>query len=276
MRTRGAFGALFAASRALVTGAAERWHDALAEWAIPDEILAQATQSPWEFPPGHFGAPEVPAASPSRERALDCLAAGGSVLDVGCGGGAAALALAPPAAHVTGVDSQASMLVAFLGEARRRGVDAQAIEGSWPDAARRAPTCDVVVCHHVVYNVGDVVPFVRALTDRARRRVVLELSARHPLANLSPAWEHFWGLARPESPTAADFLAVLSEMGVSAHSNEWRRPARSPASLAERARTARVRLCLPASRDGDVADFLSTHDGDSQRGTVTVWWDVTD
>ena len=34
-----------------MTAAARRWADQLAAWAIPDEILATAPESPWSLPP---------------------------------------------------------------------------------------------------------------------------------------------------------------------------------------------------------------------------------
>lgn len=85
--------------------AAERWSRDLADWRIPDEILTAAPQSPWIHPVELFRAPDEPVPdSPSHARARQRLDAGGSVLDIGCGGGRAAFAVAPPAAVVTGVD----------------------------------------------------------------------------------------------------------------------------------------------------------------------------
>jgi len=64
-----------------------------------------------------------------------------------------------------------------------------------------------VTCHHVLYNVAELGPFVTALTSHARRLVVVELTARHPLTALNPLWERFHGLVRPNVPTACDALA---------------------------------------------------------------------
>ncbi len=180
--------------------AAERWRASLARWAIPDEILALAPESPWIHPPELFGVPDVIEESPSHERAREALPDGGTVLDVGCGGGVAAFALTPPAAHVIGVDQQPRMLEMFRAAATQRGVACETIEGSWPEAAADAPRADVVTGHHVAYNVGDIVPFLRAMDHHARRRVVLELPDRHPLSSMNGAWRHFWNLERPDVP----------------------------------------------------------------------------
>ena len=185
---------------AAMTTAAQRWREDLAAWAIPDEILAQAPESPWIHPVAMFAAADEIPDSPSHRLARSALAAGGSVLDVGSGGGRAAFALVPPAAAVVGVDHQAGMLAEFAAAAEARGVDHVEVIGDWPAVERAAPLCDVVVCHHVVYNVADIVPFVRALSAHARRRVVLELPVRHPLSGMSPLWHRFWGLERPVPP----------------------------------------------------------------------------
>ena len=44
----------------------------------------------------------------------------------------------------------------------------------WPDVASQAPPADVVVSSHVLYNVPDIGPFLVALHEHARRRVVVE------------------------------------------------------------------------------------------------------
>src|SRR2546430_17593255 len=89
---------------------AERWANALAEWAIPPEILARAPVSPWEFPPGVLERRADRAATPrtpSDRVAAAALPAAGAVLDVGCGAGAASLPLAGGASLPAGVDVDA-------------------------------------------------------------------------------------------------------------------------------------------------------------------------
>jgi SAM-dependent methyltransferase len=259
--------------------AAERWARDLAAWRIPDEILTAAPQSPWIHPVELFRAPDEPVPdSPSHARARERLEAGGSVLDVGSGGGRAAFAVAPPAAVVTGVDHQQGMLDTFAEAAGRRGLQHAEILGDWPDVADRTPTTDVVVCHHVVYNVADLVPFVAALDAHAQRRVVLELPRQHPLASMAPLWRHFWNLERPDGPTASDALAVIREAGLNAQLQEWDEDPATRAlpglPMAQQAEFMRIRLCLTADRDAELAEVMAATPPTPRR-LATIWWDVT-
>jgi SAM-dependent methyltransferase len=252
--------------------AADRWRDELAAWAIPPEILAAAPEPPWGFPVELFRADERAVDTPSRRRALEALPDGGSVLDVGCGGGVASFALVPPAARVTGVDSSPAMLEEYAATAARHGVAHDEVEGTWPDVADRVAPHDVVVCHHVVYNVPDLAAFAAALTAHARHRVVVECTARHPLTATGPLWSHFHGIERPSGPTAELALAVLSDAGIHPQHELWQRPRRDvPRDV--HVRLNRRRLCLPASADDEIdrvmgPDLLP-------RDVVTMWWDVT-
>ena len=255
-------------------GAASEWRRALEAWAIPAEILAQAPESPWIHPPALFDVPDGIEESPSHQRARDALEIEGSVLDVGCGGGIAAFALTPPAARVVGVDHDDEMLEMFTRNARRRGVEVETYLGLWPDVAAAVPRCDVVTAHHVVYNVADIGPFLEQLSSHATRRVVIEMPQRHPLSSLSAAWEHFWGLERPTTPTSDDLLAVLGEMGVTLRSEDFVGSLRNAPDLESAARFARIRLCLPTSREDEVRSFLRDNPPPVDRPLTSIWWDV--
>lgn len=254
--------------------AATRWRAALDAWALPREILAQAPESPWIHPPVLFQIPDVIEDSPSHRRAREVLGANARVLDVGCGGGIAAFALTPPATSVVGVDHQGEMLAMFRDNAVARGVDVDTVEGFWPGVADEVARADVVVCHHVAYNVADIVPFLSALHEHATRRVVLELPDHHPLTSLSSAWEHFWGLERPSEPTPDDLLDVLDEMGITATRERWRGAMRTERDLTQAAHFTRVRLCLAPEREGEVYDFLAAQTPANERELSTIWWNV--
>jgi SAM-dependent methyltransferase len=261
----------------MTADAAQRWREDLDSWAIPPEILAAAPESPWGCPPGLFtrAAQEAldkqpGAPTPSMRRALEALQDGGSVLDVGAGGGAASLPLCPPATTVTAVDQSPEMLERFADLAGRQGVAHREVEGLWPDVADRVDPVDVVVCNHVFYNVGDLVPFVTALTDHARERVVVEITDVHPQALLNPLWEHFHGLWRPTRPTADDAVALLHELGLEVGVEEYDGPLRWQNHQHEDVVAfMRKRLCLPAERDPEVAAMLPPP---VPRPHVALWW----
>ena len=266
-----------------------RWRADLAAWAIPERITAAVTESPWVLPRQVFArrADRISAApsGPSFERAWAALDPPGSVLDVGSGAGAACLPLLPRATSLTAVDADAGMLDQLWQRAAAGGVIARPVLGRWPGIAALAGPADVVTCHHVLYNVADVAPFVTALTRGARRAVVVEMSAQHPLVSLNELWLRFHGLRRPVSPTATDVIEILTAMGLRPRHETWRRPGgRDYASFDELVDVTRRRLCLPPGRAAEVGEALVDSGvdpehpvdlGSSGREVVTIWWHGT-
>jgi SAM-dependent methyltransferase len=203
--------------------------------------------------------------------------AGGSVLDVGCGGGRAAMSLVPPAELVIGVDESSAMVAQFTRAATAAGARSMTFEGRWPDVADGIPVADVVVCHHVAYNVADIEPFLLALTEHARLAVVLVLPPRHPLSAWNDAWRHFWGLERPTEPTADDLAEVLAALGLDAERWDVPRPplARATGDAASRVPSARRRLCLSEDRDDELAAYLEAHEPEWSDTNVVFRWPGT-
>jgi SAM-dependent methyltransferase len=270
--------------------ASERWASELAAWAIPDEILRQAPESPWQFPVEPFRArarrsADEASTSISARRALEALPRGGTVLDVGSGAGAASLALVPRAGAITAFDPSERMLKAFEELAGAVGVEHRAVRGSWPGDAGLAGTANVVVCHHVVYNAPDLGAFARALSEHARRRVVIEMTAQHPRAWMNDMWMRFWSLERPEGPTSDDAERVLRDVALDVHREDWalRRQGVGPGE--EAVASARRMLCLTPDRDPEVAEALGERlwsDADGrwfigrrEQPVTTLWWDVS-
>jgi len=242
-------------------GALARWRERLEDWAIPEEILAAAPESPWGCPVGLFRSRARRAgsrpATPSNREAARFLPAGGTVLDVGAGGGAASLPLAGMAGRLVAVDESPAMVAAFLAAAEAAGVAAEGVEGRWPEVAGRVAPADVVVCHHVLYNVADLAPFAEALTGHARHRVVVELTDRHPLVDLGPLWRRFHDLERPTGPGADDATAALEALGLRVARQDWESRDRFGFDdFDELVAFTRRRLCLPARRDPEVAAAL--------------------
>jgi hypothetical protein len=266
--------------------AVRRWADELAAWALPERITAAVADSPWATPVDVFARRADRAiAAPdgaSWRRAADALAPSGSMLDVGAGAGAASLAHHAHLTDLTAVDTDRSILDALVERAAALDLPVRTVVGRWPDAADETDVADVVVCHHVFYNVAPLDAFAVALTDHAHRRVVVELTAAHPLRVLNPLWKRLHDLDRPTGPTADDAVAVLREAGLDPHQERWRRAPR-PAypSFDDLVATTRRRLCLPPDRDGELADALVESGVDPARPrdlsadeVVTLWWDA--
>lgn len=256
---------------------AARWRDQLAAWAIPDDFLAAATESPYGFSVDVFSriADEAVerALDPSGRRAMEVLPAGGDVLDVGCGAGVASLPLAAAAGRLIGVDQSEGLLAAFAQRAERLGVGHAEILGRWPDVAGRVPVADVVVCRHVAYNVPDLDSFLLRLTEHARRRVVVQLTTEHPLAWMSSYWERLHGIARPEGPTVGDAMAVARDAGLAVAIEGWEEPfdlART--DVAGQMAFLRRRLCLGEDRDRALRHAIEELGVPGHRPVATLWW----
>lgn len=258
--------------------AAARWKNALASWAIPDRILAQARDDPWALPVALFENKQ-PDISASHRRALESLAAGATVLDVGAGRCAMSLPLRPPALRIVAVDSVPAMLDNSPADVT--------ILGRWPDVAPQAGRASVVVCGHVLYNVSDLMPFVSALNAAAERRVVVEITRSHPRnrALERALWRHFWNLERPEGPPWEDALAVMRQGGIQPKVELWESHQRGGFhSLDELVSWMRRAVCLDPAREDEVRAIVLQHaterDGlwhmaPEPRALTTLWWDVT-
>jgi precorrin-6B methylase 2 len=268
------------------TGLFRAWADDLAAWRIPEPIMNAVDESPWVLPTEVFSRRAdhhlANPTGPSHTQAMAALPHGGSVIDVGAGAGAASLPLAPRMARLTAVDTHQPLLADLTRRATALGLELSTVPGTWPDVADQVPAADIVVCHHVVYNVADLAPFLTTLTTHARRTVVIEITARHPLTELNPYWREFHNLPRPTGPTAEQVLELVHSLGLPAQSERWTRPAAAEyQSFATLVDVTRRRLCLPPHRAEDVAAALRRNGitehqppdlGSSGQHLVTIWW----
>lgn len=259
------------------TRSSVHWSQALASWAIPDGILAQAPEDPWRLPVALFEPTEQALLTPSHRRALEALNPGDSVIDVGAGRCAMSLPLRPPAARIIAVDGAPEMLENSPADVT--------ILGRWPEVAAQAGEAAVVVCGHVLYNVPDLAPFVLALDKAATRRVVIEITDSHPRnrAVERDLWQHFWGIQRPTGPTWEDATAVMREAGLQPAVDHWQSEQRGGfPNLEDLVSWMRRTVCLAPSREAEVRDIVMRHtverDGRWQlstepRSLTTIWWD---
>lgn len=248
-------------------------------WAIPDDIRAAAPEFPYTMDPALFRPRLDPTgdslATSRANEAIEHLGpGGGTAIDVGSGGGAASMALADQLRAVVGVDESADMLTTFAEEAARRGLRARTVQGTWPAIAPAAGQADLVLCHHVAYNVADLTEFVIALHRAARCRVVMELTPTHPQTANTPLWRQFWDLERPEGPTATDALDVIRAAGIDAKLEMGSAGSlRQDAPIEARAITATRMLCLGPERLPEVRRAIESLPGRADDRAV-IWWDV--
>ncbi|HET9442723.1 MAG TPA: class I SAM-dependent methyltransferase [Acidimicrobiales bacterium] len=253
----------------------DRWRASLEAVKVPEAVLRRSPDAEASLEPERFRwRPEEDARQPvrpSRRRALEALPPGGSVLDVGVGGGASSLGLVPKAGHITGVDRSEGMLESFRASAAAAGVAVRAVQGRWPDVAAEVEPADVAVCHHAMYSVEEIEDFVTALTARARRRVVLELSAHPPTAGLNPLWKAIHGIDRPVRLVADEAEAVLAAMGLAVEREDIVLPPRRREVTPGLVAFARRRLHVEQDRDPEIAEFLRTTEPGEQR-VAALWW----
>ena len=256
------------------TQAGERWRSALARWAIPQSILDRAPESPFEIPPELFLPQHQTCAPSARRQALAGLGSGGSLLDIGCGCGAASLPLAPVATMITGLDVSAAMLDEFDKQAARAGVPHRTIHGRWPEVAPEAGVHTVVTAHHIIYNIAAIEQFIGDLTQHAQRRVVMEVTRTHPQSPLNDLWLHFHGVERPLEPTSRDIVDVLRELGLDPIVEVDQRGApQQPVARDLLVSFARRRLCLTPQHDAEIDRLLPDDHAAPPRDVVCISWE---
>lgn len=268
--------------------AARRWEQALSAWAWPDRIRAAAPADPWRLGPDELDGQRRHANdhdSPADIAALDALPRRGTVLDVGCGTGASSAPLRRAAGRITGVDPRADMLEVF---ASRTGEDpgllrriaggvpeVRVVEGRWPDVQEEVGTADVVLAHNVLYDVGHGVDaFVTALHRHARHRVVLALTARHPLHWVNPYAEALHGIRRPAEPTADLAADLVREVtGATPDYLTWTTEVEPPEDQEAFVRLVARRICARPEQRDEVRALLHRIPPPASRSMAALVWD---
>lgn len=134
-----------------------------------------------------------------------------TLLDVGCGPGTIALALAPRLERVWGLDYSRGMLEAMTRHAAARGLaNVETILRSWEEPWDDVPSCDLVVASRSTL-VRDMEDALARLDGKARRRVCLTSLAggRFVRADLLA----LLGRERPAYPDYIYVVNLLHRMG---------------------------------------------------------------
>jgi len=251
------------------------WRESIRRTAVPQSIVDSAPEPEGSLEPERFRwRPEEDATQPvrpSRRRALEALPEGGSVLDVGVGGGASSLGLCPKPRLIVGVDPMEGMLDVFEAGARAVGVATRTVLGTWPEVAGKVEPADVAVCHHAMYRVVEIEDFVLAMTSRARERVVVELSANSPLGALNPLWKIVHGIDRPDFEVADMAETVLAAMGLDVQRDDIVLPPRVQEVTPQLVAFSRRRLFVGAERDPEIEHWLRTREPREHR-VAALWW----
>lgn len=269
-----------------MSSAVARWREQLEAWALPPQLLASVSESPYGWPESLWrrraqSAVDRGEVTPTTERVIELGGPGGSVLDVGAGTGRASLPLARAGHPVTAVERSLSMLSGLRDLAA--GLPVEVVEGSWPEGAQLVGDHDVAICAHVVYDVADIGPFVKTLDEKAEGGVAIELTETHPWTHLGPFYRALHDLDRPSGPSANDFAQVVEEvLGITPNLDRWSRPPdlwfESSGEILE---LYGRRLLVAPERWPDLEALLAPEiievDGRFQFGTeprrfVTAWW----
>ena len=176
--------------------------------------LGRTTADYWARRAGRFAAfSRETRPDPFLEKVLGYVDGRSTVLDVGAGAGRHSVPLARVVRRVLAVEPSLAMASRLREWAQEEGLgNIEVIEGAWPDV--NAPTCDVVICSHVLYPVAEIEPFLRKLHDSARRYCFLWLHGEQIALESLGLWERFHGESRARQPTFRDALPVLWQIGL--------------------------------------------------------------
>ena len=133
-----------------------------------------------------------------------CRSTGGTVLDVGCGGGRSSLSLVPPAERADRRRPERRDARRVRGRGAAVGVARRTLHGGWPEIAvvgarrRRGGVPSRAVRRGVTWCRS-----CSRSPSTPGWRWSSRCPTRHPMSAWSPAWRHFWQLERPTArPTA--------------------------------------------------------------------------
>ena len=135
-----------------------------------------------------------------------------SLLDVGCGPGTIALALAPKMKKVCGMDFSTGMLECFLKNAKERNISsAKTVHRSWEESWDDAEEFDIVVASRSI-EVKDLKDGLKKLNAKAKKAVYVTYKAGGSFVDEEIL--EFIGKDIVTRPDYVYVLLILREMGI--------------------------------------------------------------
>ena len=232
--------------------AAGRWGEMVrARAAQRAELATPVSESRWAAwaPSYRFDPRRAP--EPSLAAVLELVEAGDEIVEAGGGAGRIGLPLALAAKSLVNVEPSAAMRREFAACAAEHGiVNARSIDAAWPANVEG----DLAVSADVMYFVEEIAPFVRALQERARRRVVLLTWTAPPPNVNAELFRIACGAEEAPAPGIGELLPVLEELGIAAEVRELEERFSWPEELPEDEESA-IRFALDEvePRDRDAA-----------------------
>ncbi len=270
------------------TSPAARWKAELESWAIPEHLLARVDESPYGWPAELWKRRTQESRArredtPTTSLVSHMLGGSGALIDVGAGTGRSCLPYARMGHRVTAVEKNPGMAAGLREESASEGLEVQVAVGAWPEAGESLPAADVVLSSHVVYDVANIVPFLRAMHRHAREGVVVEMTARHPWTTMNYLYRAIHDLDRPEGPSVEDLVEIiLAELGAEVGVVRWERaPDLWFLSWEEMLAYYGRRVVVPPKRRAELRPLLEDHveaRGDrlyvaeGPRSFATLWW----
>lgn len=257
-----------------------RWNTRILQWGLPPDVVERFSGSPFSLNPASFY-PQPDVAEDARRKLmsqlLDELEASDdterpkTVLDVGAGAGSSLSPIADLFDFATCIEANPEMAGALRENMHLLYPSSdryRIIEAVFPLEVHDLHPATVVNCSNVVYNVQDLVAFLKALNSLAEHFVVLEATLRHPLYRLNHLFEHFWSVERPIEPTVADIYETVQALGYNAEIRSF--PIQYRRGFMDASKIA-PRLGLHEHRLEELEAFLEKHPL-PENPSVMLWW----
>lgn len=152
------------------------------------------------------------APEPQLAAALEYVQSDDEIVEIGGGAGRIGLPLVVHARSLRNVEPSAAMREHFALSALEHGIDhAMAIAAAWP--LDEPINADIALTVDVTYFIEEIEPFLRAMHETARRRVLILTWTVPPPDVNGELFEVAFGETQAPSPSYRDLLPVIWGMG---------------------------------------------------------------